>query len=109
MCDLKLLPSYDTPCSNLIGLYLEPTVFIAEQMSFLSEYPWQDSNDCPAQKTSVRCCIAPVKETVFLLRMAVNIAVNPYMSFLVSELFEKISYVVNFGMEFLVRCNPLAI
>ena len=41
--------------------------------------------------------------------MAVNIAVNPYMSFLVSELFEKISYVVNFGMEFLVRGNPLAI
>ena len=78
-------------------------------MGFLCEYSRQNSNDCPAQKATICCRVATIKETVFLFWMTVNITVDPYVSFFVCELLEKISNVVNLWMEFLVRGNPLSI
>ena len=48
MRDLKLLPSNDATCSNLVRLDLESTVLIAEQVSLLSENSRQYSNNRPA-------------------------------------------------------------
>ena len=109
VCNLKLLPRNDTPCPNLVWLYLEAAVFVAEKMCFLGKDPWQNSNDCPTQESSISCRVAPIEETVFLLGVTVNIAVDPYVSFLVSELFEKILNVVYLGVELQVWCYPLSV
>ena len=109
VCNLKLLPRNDTPCPNLVWLYLEAAVFVAEQMCFLGKDPWQNSNDCPTQESSISCRVAPIEETVFLLGVTVNIAVDPYVPFLVSELLEKILNVVYLGVELQVWCYPLSV
>ena len=110
MSDLKLLPCDHTPSANFVGLYLESTVFVAEKMGLLSKYAGQNSHDCPREKTSIGCCVAPVEKGVFLLGMAVNVAVDPYLAlFIFCEVLEKLLHVVDFRVEFLLWIDPLSV
>ena len=110
MCDLKLFPGYNSSRSNLVGLYFKSTVPIAEQMCLLREDSRKYANDCPAEETSVGRCVASIEERILLFGVTMDVTVDPNVTLLaLSERFEELLDVVNLGVQFLVRINPLSV
>ena len=110
MCDLKLFPSNDSCCSNLVWLNSESAVFVIKHMSFLSKYSRQESNNCPGEKTSICSCITSVKERIFLFRVAMKITIDPYLPFiLLFYLLHQLFHGANFRVESVLWVDPLSI
>ena len=65
--DLKLFPRYNTTRADLVGLHFETAVFVAKQMSLLSEDAGQDSHDCPTEEATICRRIATVEKGILLL------------------------------------------
>ena len=79
-------------------------------MCLLSEDPRQYPHDGPAEEATVGCRVAAVKERVLFLRVAVNVAVDPDVSFFVlSKRFEQLFQVKHFGVELQVWRDPLSV
>ena len=107
---LKLLPHNHTPSPNLVWLHLEPAVFEIEHVGFLCKNSGKQSHYGPAKEPAVCCGVASVEERVFLLRVAVDVAVNPNLSlFSLRYSFHQIFNVKNLGVKLLVWINPLPI
>ena len=76
---LELFPRDDSGRTHLVRLYFETTVSIVKQVGLLSVNSRQNTNDGPAKEATVRCRIAAVEKRILFLRMAVDVAVDPYM------------------------------
>lgn len=83
VCDLELFPGNDTARPNLVRFYFEAAVLVAEEVGFLGEDPGQDSHDSPTEEASICCSVAAVEKGVFLLRVAMDVAVYPDLTLLV--------------------------
>jgi hypothetical protein len=108
--DLELLPCHDPRRANLVRLHPESTVFVVKHVSFLGKNPWKEADDCPAQKASVRSCVASVEERVLLFGVAMQIAVNPDLPFIfLFDLLHEVFDGHDFRMEFRLWVDPLSV
>jgi hypothetical protein len=110
VCDLELLPRNYTASANLIGFNFESTIFKVKHVGLLSKYSRQKSHNRPAEKPAVRCCVTTVEERIGFFAVAVYVAVDPNVSFvLLCYLLEQGFDIENFRLEVLIRIYPLAI
>jgi len=108
--DLELLPGDDAASTHLVRLYFESTVLEAEHMGFLGEDARQQAHDGPTQEAAVSCCVAPVEKRILFLAVAVEVTVNPNLPPLCfRDLFEQALCVEDFGVELLIRVDPLSV
>ena len=77
MSDLELLPSYDSGCTDLVGLHSKSAVLIVEHVCFLGEDSWKQPDNGPTEESAICSSIATIKERIVLFRMAVQIAKDP--------------------------------
>lgn len=107
---LKLLPSNDSASANLVRLNFKPTVLDVKKMRLLSKDPGQETHNGPAEETPISCGVAPIEEGVLLFRMAVDVTVDPNLTFLdFCQIFKQLLCVVNFRLEIFVRVDPLPV
>lgn len=110
MGNLVLLPGNDSACPYLIRLNLETAVFDVEHVRLLREYSGQQTNNRPTQEPTVGSGVTPVEERVLLLGVAVNVAVDPNLSFFdFCEEGQHLLRVEDFRLDVLFRRNPLAV
>jgi hypothetical protein len=79
-------------------------------VSFLCQYSRQQSDDCPAEETSVCGSVAPVEKGVLFLRMAVNVTKDPDLTFLiVCDILHDAFRVVDLWMKQWLWVDPLSV
>lgn len=74
---LELLPCHDSCCTNFVWLNSEFAIFVVKHVCLLSENSWKESNNCPAQETSIGGCVASVEEGVPLLWVSMQVTEDP--------------------------------
>jgi hypothetical protein len=76
----------------------------------LSEDSGQEPHDGPAEEAAVRCGVATVEKWICFLAVAVDVAVNPNLPFVVlSQFFKQGFSVEDLRLEALIRLSPLSI
>lgn len=110
MGNLELFPSDHSTSANFVRLDFETAIADIEHVRLLSEDAWQQTDYSPAQKASICCGVAPIEKGVLLLRMAMNITVNPNLSFFdLSIILEHQLGVVDLRLKILLWVNPLSV
>ena len=80
MRDLELLPCHHPPSAYLVWLHLESAVFVMEQVGLLCIDAWQYPHNCPREEPTICSSVAPIKERVLLLGVAMDVTVDPDLS-----------------------------
>jgi hypothetical protein len=78
-------------------------------VGLLCEYAGKQPNNSPAQESSISCSVASVEKRILFLAVAVQIAVNPDLAFLVSQFSHQALCMENLWVELLLRADPLSV
>jgi len=110
VCDLKLFPGDYSCGSDFVGFDSKPAILIIEHVCFLGENSWEESHDSPAEKATVGSCITAIEEGILLLRVTMEIAVDPYLAFVfLLDLLHQIFNTHNLRMELWLWVDPLTV
>ena len=110
MSNLELLPGNNPRSTDFVWFNPESAVLVVEHVTLLSKDTGQKPDDGPTQESSIGCGIATVEKRIFLLWVAMYIAEDPDLSFvLLLDLLHHVFDSAYLGMKFRLRIDPLSI
>ena len=78
---LELLPGDDSCCADFVGFNSEAAVFVIEHVGLLSQNPWEQTNNGPAQEAAISGCVAAIEEWILFLGVSVKVTEYPNLPF----------------------------
>ena len=110
MSYLELLPGDDSASANFVGFNFKPAVLDVKQMRLLSKDPGQETDDGPAKEAPIGCGVASIEESVLLFRMAMDVTVDPNLTFLdFCNVSKHLLSVIDLRLKIFVRVDPLPV
>jgi hypothetical protein len=107
---LELLPSDHSASANFVRLNFKPAVLYVKKMRLLGKDPGQETDNGPTEETTISCGVASIEEGVLLFRMAMDVTVNPDLTFLnFCKVFEHLLRVINLRLKIFIRVDPLPV